>query len=127
MQRFLATTVLALSISLATPALADQETNHLNHFKGKPAETLDAAITNFSDCNRQLAALLAQDSLTADDMVKVHQLTYTLENALKKLRDELAGLAETLEAVHVSSEQLDDTTLKAQGQKYLGTARRIIR
>lgn len=124
MQRFLATTVLALSIGLATPALADQDTNH---FKGKPAETLDAAIANFSDYNRQLATLLAQDSLTAEDMVKVHQLTYTLEKALKKLRDELADLAETLEAVHVSSEHLDDTTLKAQGQKYLDKARQIIR
>lgn len=71
--------------------------------------------------------MLAKDSLEPTDMVKVHELTYTLENALEKLREELDGLADVLEEVHVASEQMDANTVKSQGQKYLGTAQEIIR
>lgn len=113
--------VLALGLSAA--AHADRP----DHFKGKPAETLSAAVANFSEYNQHLAAVLAKDSLEPADMVKVHELTYTLENALEKLRAELAELADTLEEVHVASEKLDAKAVKTQGQKYLGTAREIIR
>lgn len=113
--------VLALGLSGAAHA------ERPDHFKGKPAETLSAAVTNFSDYNQQLAAILAKDSLAPADMVKVHELTYTLENALEKISAELTALAETLEEVHVASEKLDANAVKTQGQKYLGTAREIIR
>lgn len=124
MKRFLSTTALALCVGFAAPAMADQRPDH---FKGKPAETLSAAVVNFSDYNKQLAAVLAKDSLEPADMVKVHELTYTLENALEKISAELTALADTLEEVHVASEKMDASAVKAQGQKYLGTAREIIR
>ncbi|MFV0456769.1 MAG: DUF6746 family protein [Pseudomonas sp.] len=112
-----------LTLGLASAAHADRP----DHFKGKPAETLSAAVVNFSDYNQQLAAVLAKDKLEPVDMAKVHELTYTLENALEKISAEMTALAETLEEVHVASEKLDANTVQTQGQKYLGTAREIIR
>ncbi|AMN47424.1 hypothetical protein ACG33_10010 [Steroidobacter denitrificans] len=112
-----------LALSLTGAAQAERP----DHFRGKPAATLSEAVSNFSEYNQKLAALVAQNDLTPADMVKVHELTYTLENALKKINAELAGLAEALEEVHLASERLDAETLKTQGQKYLQTAGEIIR
>ena len=56
MKRLLSTTALALCVGFAAPAMADQRPGH---FKGKPAETLSAAVVNFSDYNKQLATVLS--------------------------------------------------------------------
>lgn len=113
-------------LSLGLTAAAHADDKRPSHFKGEPADTLTAAVTNFSEYNKKLAAILAKDNLAPEDLVKVHELTYTLENALKKLEDELDDLADTLEEVHEASERLDGKTVKEQGQKYLDTARQII-
>lgn len=112
-----------LTLGLAATAHADKRPDH---YKGEPAETLAAAVTNFSQYNQQLAAILAKDTLAPADLGKVHELTYTLENALEKLREELGDLADTLEEVHVASEKNDTKGVKEQGQKYLETAQEII-
>jgi len=111
-----------LALSLTGTAHAERP----DHFRGKPAETLSDAVANFSEYNQKLSTIVAQNDLTPADMVKVHELTYTLENALKKISSELAELAETLEEVHVASERLEAETVKTQGQKYLKTAGEII-
>ncbi|HEY8386652.1 MAG TPA: DUF6746 family protein [Porticoccaceae bacterium] len=97
-----------------------------DHFKGVPSETLEAAVGNFSEYNKKLAEILAKDELTPEDMVHVHELTYTLENALEKLEDEIDDLADVLEEVHEASERLDAATVKQQGDRYLDTAGKII-
>lgn len=68
-----------------------------DHFKGVPSETLEAAVGNFSEYNKKLAEILAKDELTPEDMVHVHELTYTLENALEKL--EKSGLRHVIEVL----------------------------
>ncbi|HBZ30747.1 MAG TPA: hypothetical protein DEO56_09165 [Nitrosomonas nitrosa] len=98
-----------------------------DHFKGKPSETLEQAVANFSEYNGKLADLLAKDALSLQDLHQVHELTYTLENALEKLNAELTELANTLEAVHVASENGDAKTTKEQGARYLDTARKVIK
>lgn len=112
-----------LALALAGTANAERP----DHFRGKSAETLSEAVANFSEYNQKLAAIVAQNELTPADMVKVHELTYTLENALEKIDSELAELADTLEEVHVASERLDAETVKTQGRKYLKTAGEIVR
>uniref|UniRef100_UPI0026362295 DUF6746 family protein n=1 Tax=uncultured Methylophaga sp. TaxID=285271 RepID=UPI0026362295 len=83
----------ALSFGVATMAKAES----VEHFKGESAESLEEAVTNFKRYNQRLENLLKQDSMSADDVTKVHELTYTLENALAKINDELDKLAVTLE------------------------------
>lgn len=96
------------------------------HFKGKPAATLEQAISNFSEYNQKLSNILNQDNLSPQDMQQVHELTYTLENALNKINATMTELAETLEAVHVNSETGDAEGTKTEGIRYLDTANQII-
>ncbi|QBM18584.1 hypothetical protein MARI_27250 [Marinobacter sp. JH2] len=123
---------MALTLKLATaaatllftfPAFAGED---YNHFKGEPAETLTQAVVNLSDYNNKLEQVLSGD-LTPESLHEVHQLTYTLENALSKLDDELEDIAERLEKVHKASEHADPDTVKKEGQIYLTKTRTIIK
>ncbi|MEN3159203.1 DUF6746 family protein [Alkalimonas sp. NCh-2] len=111
-------------LSLSTAVLAHSD--RPDHFEGLPANTLTEAVQNFSAYNAKLAELVALDSLTPHQLHEVHQLTYTLENALEKMQAELAELAEVLEEVHVASEHSDGAKVKARGQVYLDTARKLV-
>lgn len=117
----LATATAALMFTL--PAAADEE---YSHFKGEPSKTLAQAVANFSEYNNRLEQVLAGE-LTPEAMNEVHQLTYTLENALGKLDDELENIAERLEKVHKASEHAAPDTVKQQGAVYLEKSRTIIR
>ncbi|MBZ2188428.1 MULTISPECIES: DUF6746 family protein [Alcanivoracaceae] len=115
--------VVGLVLLVASPAvLADRA----DHFEGKPADTLADAVANMSEYNKQLAAILAQGALSPQDMHNVHQLTYTLENALAKIRAEVVELADVLEAVHVASETADTDAVLESGAVYLDTARILV-
>jgi hypothetical protein len=57
----------------------------------------------------------------------VHELTYTLENALETINAEFTELAKTLEATHVASESGDAKKTKEEGTRYLNTARQIVK
>ncbi|MBL1458782.1 MULTISPECIES: DUF6746 family protein [unclassified Methylophaga] len=105
----------ALSFGVATMAKAES----VEHFKGESAESLEEAVTNFKRYNQRLENLLKQDSMSADDVTKVHQLTYTLENALAKINDELDKLAVTLEEVHLASEKYDADAVRNHGDAYM--------
>jgi hypothetical protein len=52
-------------------------------------------------------------------MVKVHELPYTLKNAVNFLKAMLENLSVNLEKVHRKSEKLDQEVIKSSGQKYL--------
>jgi hypothetical protein len=111
-------TLLTLVSALAFLPIASAQ-NRSDHFKGKPAPTLEVALVNLNEANAQLAALLAQDSLSAKELLQIHQLSYTLEVALKKLGEEQARLAALMEKVHRASERNDGKTVKASGTAYL--------
>lgn len=113
--------VLALCAPLAFASGAGDK-----HFKGEPAETLPQAVKNFSAYNQKLEAILngkVDDSAMAD----IHILTYTLENALHKMNEEMAQLAETLEKVHKASEKLDREGGVSNGRAYLKVSREIVK
>ncbi|GGE64055.1 hypothetical protein GCM10011533_15620 [Streptosporangium jomthongense] len=115
-------TAVAASLLFAVPAFASEG----DHFKGKPANTLEQAVANFSEYNNRLEDMLAGE-LGLEAMNEVHQLTYTLENALKKLDDEIDELEDTLEKVHKASEHADPDTVRSAGKQYLSDSRKIVR
>lgn len=115
MPRFRTAALLVASLLLAAPALAERP----EHFQGKPAKSLVEALANLAEYNQKLHALLARDQLSAEDLQAVHQLTYTLENALERLDDEVDRLEDLLEEVHLASERLDAATVKKQGAAFL--------
>lgn len=123
MQKITLVTAMLLATCLSTSTLADERPEH---FEGKPAETLDQAVANFSEANGKLAAILEEDDLGQQDLHEVHRLTYTLENALEKIREDLDDLAEVLEEIHLASETIDTETVRTRGDEYLETARRVV-
>lgn len=109
---------------LGTTANADDQERG-DHFEGESAETLDQAVTNFTETNRQLAELLAQEELSNSDLGAIHELTYTLENALAKIDEELETMAVDLEEVHLGSETLDHERVSSHGAAYLEAAQTL--
>ena len=100
-------------------SMADEQ--RPDHFKGQKAANLTEAIELFRSNNQKLQQLM-QGELNAEAMVEIHQLTYTLENALEKIHSETTELKAVLEDVHLGSENMDFTKVKQQAERYLTTA-----
>jgi len=111
-------TILGLlaAMSFVSPVMADERPDH---FEAKPSPTLEAALDNLAKYNPELAALVEKKSLSPADLNHVHQLTYTLEQALEKLGEEKDRVAVLLEEVHLASESADAETVKRSGRAYL--------
>lgn len=76
--------------------------------------------------NNKLEVLLSGE-LSLTDMAQIHQITYTLENALEKLENSIDDIEDTLEKVHKGSERADSATVKSAGKQYLIDSRKIIK
>ena len=98
-----------------------------DHFEGEKADTLEGALSQLTAYNARLDAILAKDELGPEDTAAIHELTYTLENALAKIRSEVEGMERTLEEVHVASERYEVDTVRTQGRAYLDHAGRLAR
>ncbi|MBN7795130.1 DUF6746 family protein [Parahaliea mediterranea] len=121
-------TAAALAISapllfFAAGAGADEQ--RFDHYQGAPSATVTEALSNLEAYNEYLATLLAKDALSDADMGKIHQLSYTLENALQRLDQELDDIAATLEEVHLGSEQLQGDRVRHNGLDYLKRSRQL--
>ena len=97
----------------------------IQHFKGKPADTLQEAVANLAEYNHKLELIL-NGEITNEALEQVHILSYTLENALEKINEELTRLADTLEELHVASEEYDPEAVLSKGREYLSVARQVI-
>lgn len=116
----------AFIFGLAAFAVHGHDHDRFDHFEGKSADTLEEAVANFSSHNEKLAEILASEELNIEALVAIHELTYTLENALEKINDELDDLADVLEELHKSSETADFDGTREHGRAYLDTARKVI-
>ncbi|MGM0526483.1 MAG: DUF6746 family protein [Pseudomonadota bacterium] len=117
--------ILALVFTVSMPVLADDDEKKYQHFKPESAENLNQAISNLNQYNQELKKLVGGD-LTAEEMSKVHELTYTLEVALQRLHEELEGAADSLEEVHLGSEEMNQQRVKSNGKKYLKTLSKVL-
>lgn len=107
----------AALLLFGTAAQADDD--RPAHFKGASVSSWSEAQDNLTKYNNELADILAQDKLSPQDGVKVHELTYSLENALEYMEEAIDELAEQLEEVHVASEKNELDTIKNKGIIYL--------
>ena len=108
-----------IALGLALPATAEDD---VDHYAAKPSETLEQAMDNFVTYNRRMEEVLAREPLTVQDMEEVHQLTYTIEEALAKINEELAALPVVLEEVHLSSEGDNPAKLRGVAEAYMEKA-----
>lgn len=109
--------VAAFSVLLSLSAAAHDE--RPDHFSGKTVTTEAEARSYFSQYNQKLATLLALPELSPAQLLEIHEITYTLENALAKLPAEAAKVAELLESLHLASEYANAADAKKQGEQYL--------
>jgi site-specific recombinase len=116
-------TAASLFVIVITNAIADEE---YNHFPSLEAPNTTVALCNLASFNKKLKTIADKEKLSAEDMVKVHELTYTLENAVMRLQQELEVIAIDLEKVHKASEVLDQGIIKASGKKYLRATTEIL-
>ncbi len=114
---------LTLTAALMSPAMAG--TGNVSHYQTKAADSHEQAVANFKEYNGRLEALLAGE-LDGSDLAQVHELTYTLENALEKMRAEASEMAVALEEVHLASERADTDAVRKHGKAYLGAAKTLI-
>lgn len=117
----LATGLVCAALLLA-PAAHGQEDD--DHFEGAPSESLEEAIANLRTHTALLEARLAGE-VDQEAMMDIHEMSYTLENAVARLSAELDGLAAALEEVHLASEQWDDETVREQGAVFVDGVRVI--
>ncbi|KON81306.1 hypothetical protein PA01_06530 [Azoarcus sp. PA01] len=119
-------TAILAAIAFVPPAFASGAAEPIRHYKGEPAKTLPEAVKTFSEYNAKLEAILKGDVSDAA-IADVHELTYTLENALGKMNEELTKLAETLEKLHQASEKLDREAVIQHGDEYLSVSRQVVK
>ena len=117
--------LLATTPFISTSVVADDDERQYQHFKPEPANNLQQAIMNLTKYNAKLEDIINGD-LTAEDMAKVHELTYTLEVALARLSKELNVAANSLEEVHLGSEQMNKQRVKGFGKDYLKTLNHVL-
>ncbi|MEM7053157.1 MAG: DUF6746 family protein [Pseudomonadota bacterium] len=122
MKTSFAISCLATALLLAVSARADERPDH---YEGEASETLQQAFANFAETNKRIAGILAQKEVTMADLAKIHELSYTLENALERIDDEYDELADQLEALHLASEGADIVYARGLGQAYLENAGRF--
>lgn len=96
---------MALIIGFLSPVtLTQAQASDDEHFEGEQPETYVQAQAVLQKYNAQLAAFAEDGEISPAEMGQVHELTYTLENALEKMEDTLDQVAERLEVVHEGSE-----------------------
>ena len=111
----------------AFPTSATATSEKYAHFPAVESTDIASAFCNIQTYNAKLNALLAKESLSAEDMVKIHELTYTLENALNLLKATLETTSVKLEEVHKASERLDKKVINESGEVYLNNTAEIIK
>lgn len=97
-----------------------------SHFQGKEISSPEQALTVFKETNTKLAEVLKTE-LTPVSMTTVHELTYTLENALALIPAADDEIKEVLEEVHLGSESMDVERVLENGEYYLQLAKKLIK
>ncbi|GAA0209547.1 hypothetical protein GCM10009123_16210 [Kangiella japonica] len=113
--KLLSSSVLALIITLSATVNASE----IRHYKGKDINTVEEAIAVLQEYNPKLQAMLEAEELKPQDMGKIHEMTYTMENSLKILEGSLQITQRNLEELHLSSERMETEKAKIYGGLYL--------
>jgi hypothetical protein len=124
MRRTLAVVGLAAATILAAGPLQADEAR-VEHYGGKPAPNLEQAVKNLHETNRELETRLSQE-MTESNMDRIHRLSYTLENALKRLDDDLDKIADVLEGMHLASERMNADAVQSYGSAYLENMQMVL-
>ena len=122
---------LAAGLIAAGPAQAGSEHDEhadderVEHFEGKEVENREEAVTILREYNARLEDRLA-GQLTPKTMTAIHEMSYTMENALAELDGDLDGAAQSLERMHLSSERMETDAVKRHARAYLHVMPKVL-
>lgn len=125
MRQTLLTVLLAGGFLLGGSAIASEgstgghDDERAEHFEGEAAADIAEARANLAAANAELRELLAQDEMSSADMARVHEISYTMENAIQRVQTDLEEAAVALEEVHLASEEMDRETVSQRAPDYL--------
>ena len=122
----LAPLALFVPLALVAPSSWAQTDQRPEHFQGKASESMEQAFQNLAQYNKKMEALL-KGELSNKDMLEIHKLSYTLEKALERIRQEVVLLAADLEHIHVASEKMDSKTIREKSPEYLRRSKLLLK
>ena len=127
MTRTLSLIALATALAFAPAAFADDKApERVSHYQGKQANDVGEAIANLREGNARLKELLS-GGVSEYDMQDIHNVSYTLEEAVARLREELGVIADDLENMHFYSEGYKRDDVLEYGNAYLNGIERIVK
>ncbi len=121
MKALLLATAVGLFALTAQPTFASERPAH---FKGEAVTNTQQAVATLLEHNGKLAAIL-KGELNPTTMTEIHQLTYTLENALALIPTANDEIKEVLEEVHLGSETMDAERVRNNAEYYLQLANKL--
>lgn len=121
MKALLIAAVVGFCTLASQPLLASERPAH---FKGETVANTQQALATLAEANTKLTTILAGE-LNPSTMTEVHQLTYTLENALALIPAADDEIKEVLEEVHLGSETMDAERVRNNGEYYLQLAKKL--
>lgn len=119
-------TTFALVVCLVATSAFALADDRPEHYSGEKVETLEGALENLREYSGRLASIVQGDDFGADRLQSVHEITYSLENALERIEKELEQLAETLESVHIASEHGDTDTVSRDTAVFIEKTRVLL-
>ena len=106
-----------LGVCLVQAVTASDDSN-IAHYEAKNFLTAKEAFTGLVLTSREMASIASKANLNGQEIEKIHQISYTTENALKKLsqssRYNFQPLEQALEDVHLASEKHNAIDLKSK-------------
>ena len=101
------------TVLLAFPAHADED--RTEHYKGEAVKTSQEALKALKDHNAEIAEILKKEELEFLDLENIHEISYSLENAIDKLiadqseeTSKLEAVDEAVQAIHYASENQEE-------------------
>lgn len=113
------TTIIAATCLLLSLTSIASDKKQYSHFPAQSSPNLETALCNIASYNKLLTQITQKKEMSVEDMVRIHELSYTLENAVSKLSSDLAQAAVDLEEVHLASETLQPTIIKKHAKMYI--------
>ncbi|MCB1650498.1 MAG: cupredoxin domain-containing protein [Alphaproteobacteria bacterium] len=99
---------------------ADEVVEPVHHYEGHFVASSEDALRYLDDYSGQIGVISDKKTLAAGDLERIHELTYTLENAVDYLsahkaaaQEKLDAVDEAIQAVHHASENHKEAEVRA--------------
>lgn len=121
MKKFLTVVAVLAVVGFSGQALASEESHEggVMHYEGHDVDTAEGALKLLHDKNAEVSAVLEREKLDGNDLEKIHEISYSLENGIDFLiaektfdQDKMEAVDEAVQAVHNNSENHEEAAVR---------------